>query len=134
MRGARRTGAGRRLSGYVLALLLAAGTLVAVGPAAGPAEAASVCHGRPTRVLGFATGELRLFRTRHYVCALVVAARPGVPRAMAVSLQPRGGRAAVTSGRFARQAGPVTVHALNRCVRASATVGGRSVATGWILC
>ncbi|GAA2799693.1 hypothetical protein [Streptomyces showdoensis] len=134
MRGELRSGTRRRLCAYLLALLLAAGGLVVAGPAASPAEAASVCHGRPTRTVGFATGELRLYRTRHYVCALVVARRPGGPRVMTVSLQPRGGRAAVNSGRFARQAGPVTVHALNRCVRASAAIAGRGTATGWILC
>ncbi|MER8042838.1 hypothetical protein [Streptomyces sp. NPDC094032] len=130
----RRPPAPPRWAGYVLALLLAAGGLVLAGPAVTPADAASVCHGRATRTVAFATGELRLYRTRHYVCALAVAKRPGGLRAMTVSLQPRGGRAAVNAGRFARQAGPVTVHALNRCVRASATIAGRSVARGWILC
>ncbi|MFF9840303.1 hypothetical protein [Streptomyces sp. NPDC013740] len=129
-----RIGTRRRLVTYLLALLLAAGGLVLAGPAASPADAASVCHGRPTRTVGFAGGELRLYRTRQYVCALAVATRAGAPRAMAVSLQPRGGRAAVSKGRFTRQAGPVTVHALNRCVRASATIAGRGTATGWILC
>ncbi|MFF5971856.1 hypothetical protein ACFY7C_10060 [Streptomyces sp. NPDC012769] len=124
----------RRLSAYVLALALAAGVLVLAGPGAGSADAASVCNGRPTRTVGFATGELRLYRTRHYVCALAVTKRPGPRQAMSVSLQPRGGRAAVNSGRFTRQAGPVTVHALNRCVRASASIAGRGASTGWLLC
>ncbi|MFI8822389.1 hypothetical protein [Streptomyces sp. NPDC053431] len=118
----------------LLGLVLAVGALVLAGPVSGSADAASVCTGRPTRTVGFVTGELRLFRTRHYVCALVVAKGPGAPRPMSVSLQPRGGRAAVSSGRFSRQAGPVTVHALNRCVRASAAVSGRGTTTGWILC
>lgn len=142
MRGeVRKSGTRRRLPApprwvaYALALLLATGGLVLAGPAASRADAASVCTGRPTRTVGFATGELRLYRTRQYVCALAVAKRPGgPPRAMTVSLKPRGGRAAVNAGRFARQAGPVTVHALNRCVSASATIDGRSVTTGWILC
>ncbi|MEU8538468.1 hypothetical protein AB0C52_00445 [Streptomyces sp. NPDC048717] len=127
-------GAGRRAAAYPLALLLAAGTLVLGDQGAGSAKAVSGCQGRPTRVIGFATGELRLYRTRSYVCALAVAKRPGAPRPMSVSLQARGGRAVVDKGRFARQAGPVTIHALNRCVRASATLDGRSKATGWILC
>ncbi|MCZ0979708.1 hypothetical protein O1L60_13430 [Streptomyces diastatochromogenes] len=92
------------------------------------------CHGRPTRTIAFATGELRLYRTRQYVCAVTVAQRPGPRRQMAVSLQPRGGRAVVKSGRSDRQAGPVTVHALNRCVRAAGSVAGRGTVTGWILC
>ncbi|MGY3336487.1 hypothetical protein ACVW0K_002586 [Streptomyces filamentosus] len=119
---------------YALVLALAAGLLVLAGPGTGGAGAVSVCQGRPTRTVSFATGELRLYRTRHYACALVLAKRPGAPRPMKVTLQPRGGRAAVVGGRWGRQAGPVTVHALNRCVRASATVSGRSVSTGWILC
>lgn len=53
---------------------------------------------------------------------------------MRVSLQPRGGGAAVDSGNFTKLAGPVTVHALNRCVRASGSVAGVSASTGWILC
>lgn len=138
--GVRKTGTRGRPSpppryvGYVLALLLATGGLVFAGPAASPADAASVCHGRATRTVAFATGELRLYRTRQYVCAVAVAKRPGGPRTMTVSLRPRGGRAAVNSGRFTRQAGPVTVYALNRCVQAAATIDGRSTATGWILC
>ncbi|MFI8514533.1 hypothetical protein ACIGHB_25735 [Streptomyces sp. NPDC085460] len=119
---------------YALVLALAAGLLTLAGPGTATADAVSVCHGRPARTVSFATGELRLYRTRHYACALVLAKRPGAPRPMKVTLQPRGGRAAVVSGRWGRQAGPVTVHALNRCVRASATVSGRSTATGWILC
>lgn len=127
---ARRT----RLLGYVLAVLLAVGSLTLAGPGVARADAASLCTGRPTKTYGFATGELRLYRSRQYVCAVTVAKKPGVRRAMAVSLQPRGGRPAVDSGRFTRQAGPVTVHALNRCVRASGSVAGRGVSTGWVLC
>jgi hypothetical protein len=125
---------GRRLAAYPLALLLAAGSLVLAGPGAGAADAASVCQGRPTRTIGFATGSLRLYRTRSYACVLAVAKRSGAARPMSVSLQPRGGRAVVDAGRFTRQAGPVTVHALHRCVRATASLDGRSAATGWILC
>ncbi|MBX9425103.1 MULTISPECIES: hypothetical protein [Streptomyces] len=113
-----------------LALLLVPGA----GPGVTPADAASVCHGRPTRTIVFATGELRLYKTRHYACAVTVAKRPGVRRPMSVSLQPRGARPAVRAGRLDRQAGPVTVHALNRCVRAAGSVAGRGASTGWILC
>ncbi|MEU4061115.1 hypothetical protein AB0F25_01575 [Streptomyces wedmorensis] len=131
-----RGGRGRVLA-RVLAPLLAALALIVLpgpGPGDGTADAASVCHGRPTRTYAFPTGEVRVYRTRHYVCAVTVANRPGVRRPMTVSLQPRGGRPAVKSGRFDRQAGPVTVHALNRCVRVYGAVAGRSTATGWILC
>ncbi|MYS11657.1 hypothetical protein GTW71_35705 [Streptomyces sp. SID6041] len=116
-----------------LVLVLTPATLVP-GAGAGTAEAVSVCQGRPARTITFATGELRLYRTRHYACAVTVAKRLGARRPMAVSLQPRGGRPAVHSGRFERQAGPVTVHALNRCVRASGSVAGRGTSVGWILC
>ncbi|MEU0399471.1 hypothetical protein ABZ318_04340 [Streptomyces sp. NPDC006197] len=121
----------------VLAPLLAALALLLLpgpGPGGGTADAASVCHGRPTRTITFATGELRLYRTRQYVCAVTVATRPGPRRPMAVSLQPRGARPVVRAGRFDRQAGPLTVHALNRCVKATGSVAGRGTATGWILC
>ncbi|MEV6245544.1 hypothetical protein AB0M38_04985 [Streptomyces sp. NPDC051742] len=128
---------GRRLLTRVLAPLLAALALLVLpgpGPGTGTAEAASVCQGRPTKTYRFATGELRLYKTRHYACAVTVAKRPGAARPMSVSLQPRGGRPAVKSGRYARQTGPVTVHALNRCVRASGSVSGRGTSTAWILC
>ncbi|MFF4171050.1 hypothetical protein [Streptomyces sp. NPDC001744] len=127
----------RRSAARALAPLLAALALILLpvpGPGSGTAEAVSVCQGRPSRTVAFPTGELRLYRTRQYVCAVTVARRPGPRVPMAVSLQPRGGRAAVRSGRFDRQTGPVTVHALHRCVRASGSVAGKGTSTGWILC
>ncbi|MFC8272418.1 hypothetical protein ACFUJR_07725 [Streptomyces sp. NPDC057271] len=129
-----RAGRGARLLGYVLAVLLTAGALTLAGPGGARAEAASVCGGRAAKTVTFATGELRLYRSRQYVCALAVAKRPGVRRTMSVSLQPRGGRPVVDRGQFTRQAGPVTVHALNRCVRATGSIAGRSGSTGWVLC
>ncbi|GHA70074.1 hypothetical protein ACIQRS_11605 [Streptomyces termitum] len=119
---------------HALVLAFLAGLLALAGPGGSSAEAASVCQGRPARTVAFATGELRLYRTRQYACALVVGRRTAPPGKLTVSLQPRGGRAAVVTVRSGRQAGPVTVHALNRCVRASATAAGRSAATGWTLC
>ncbi|MFE7552956.1 hypothetical protein [Streptomyces gardneri] len=128
----------RRLLARVLGPLLAALALLLLpvpGPGGGgSAEAVSVCHGRPTKTYRFATGELRLYRTRHYACAVTVAKRPGTVRPMTVSLQPRGGRPAVKAGRFPRQTGPVTVHALNRCVSAYGSVAGQGRSTGWVLC
>ncbi|MEU2232002.1 hypothetical protein [Streptomyces vietnamensis] len=130
------TGTSRALARILVPLLAALALLIlpGPGPGGGVADAASVCQGRPTRTIAFATGELRLYRTRQYVCAVTVAKRPGPRRPMAVSLQPRGGRPVVRSGRFDRQAGPLTVHALNRCVRATGSVAGRGTVTGWILC
>nr|WP_307128968.1 hypothetical protein [Streptomyces sp. B1I3] len=127
--------AGRRLGValFVLPLLGSVG-LVLGGPGAAPAQAASPCSGRLVKTVAFATGSLRVYESRAYACAVTVARDPGARRAMRVSLQPRGGRAVVDSGRFTRLAGPVTVHALNRCVRASGSVAGSSGSTGWILC
>ncbi|MGW2559004.1 hypothetical protein ACWCXB_07095 [Streptomyces sp. NPDC001514] len=123
-----------RLVVHVLAVLSVVVALSLTGPGTQGAAAMSACTGRPSKTVGFAAGELRIYKTRQYVCALTVARQPGTRRAMAVSLQPRGGRAAVDKGRFVQQAGPVTVHALNRCVRASGSIAGKSVSTGWILC
>lgn len=124
----------RRLLVNLLAVLVAAGLLVLAGPGTPRADAATACSGRLVKTMTFSTGELRVYKSRQYACALTVAKRPGARRAMSVSIQPRGGRAAIDAGVFTRQAGPVTVHALNRCVRASGTVAGRGASTGWILC
>lgn len=86
------------------------------------------------KTVKFPTGELRVYKNRQYACAVTVASRPGARRVMSISLQARGGRAAVDKGNFTRQAGPVTVHALNRCVRATGSIAGVSRSTGWILC
>ncbi len=128
-----RTGRGAPYRLLALALTTALG-LVVGGVEAGSADAASVCAGRPAKTVKFATGELRVYRTRSYACATAVAAKPGSRRRMSVQIQPRGGRPVADSGSFTRQAGPVTVHALNRCVRVSGTIAGKTVSTGWILC
>lgn len=125
---------GRRLLGHALAVLLTTTTLTLAGPAVARADAASLCAGRPTKTVAFPGGELRLYRSRQYVCATTVATHPGARRAMSISLQPRGGHPAVDTGRYTRQAGPITVHALNRCVRATGAIAGRSASTGWVLC
>lgn len=114
--------------------LVAVVALVLGGAGSGNADAVSACTGRPGKVVKFAAGELRVYKSRSYACALAVARKPGPRRRMSVQIQPRGGSPVVDSGRYTRQAGPVTVHALNRCVRASATLSGKSVSTGWILC
>ncbi|MFB9391193.1 hypothetical protein ACFPM3_00070 [Streptomyces coeruleoprunus] len=118
-----------------LAVLLAAACLTVAGPGVGTADAVTLgCAGRLAKTVPFATGELRIYKSRQYACAITVAKKPGARRSMSVTLQARGGRAATEKGRFARQAGPVTVHALNRCVRASGAVAGHGGGTGWILC
>ncbi|MEU7280995.1 hypothetical protein AB0A69_19750 [Streptomyces sp. NPDC045431] len=114
-------------------MLVAVSALTLAGHSA-PAEAAAACSGRLVKTVSFSTGELRIYKSRQYACAVAVAKKPGVRRAMFVSIQARGGRAAIDKGRFTRQAGPVTVYALNRCVRASGTVADKGGSTGWILC
>ncbi|MEU0986775.1 hypothetical protein [Streptomyces sp. NPDC005953] len=108
--------------------------LTALAPPGGAVARASGCSGRPAKTVRFSTGELRVYRSHRYACAITIAKRPGVRRAMSVSLQPRGGRAVVDEGRYTRKAGPVTVHALNRCVRATGRIAGVERSTGWILC
>ncbi|WP_328298781.1 hypothetical protein [Streptomyces sp. NBC_00435] len=103
--------------------------------AAQPAEAATGgCEGQLVRTLPFSTGEVRLYKTRDRACAVAVAHRPGVRRPMSVSIQPRGGYPVRDSGQFTRYAGPVTVHAINRCVYVKGSVGAGSIDSGWILC
>ncbi|CAM5286259.1 hypothetical protein SALBM135S_03584 [Streptomyces alboniger] len=117
-------------AGLAAALLLAL-----VGPGAGSAHAVSgVCAGHKVRVLPFAKGRVDVFKTRGYVCAVLVAKRPGARKTMSVSVQARGSRPARDKGRYTHRAGPVTVHAGHRCVRVTGKISGRGVSSGWILC
>ncbi|MFF1414836.1 hypothetical protein ACFVX6_34595 [Streptomyces sp. NPDC058289] len=110
--------------------LAAAGLLTAQ-----PAQAATGgCAGNLVRTLPFSTGEVRVYKTRDRACAVAVAREPGQRRAMSVSIQPRGGYPVRDAGQFTRYAGPVTVHAINRCVYVKGSVGAGSVDSGWILC
>ncbi|MER6101904.1 hypothetical protein ABT115_06050 [Streptomyces sp. NPDC001832] len=118
---------------FALPLVAAVGLVLSDG-AANSADAAAACSGRPAKTVAFKTGELRVYKSRSYACAVAVAKKPGPRRKMSVLIQARGGSPVVDSGKYTRQAGPVTVHALNRCVRASATISGKSGSTGWILC
>ncbi|MGW3658628.1 hypothetical protein ACWD6R_24360 [Streptomyces sp. NPDC005151] len=128
-------GTGRRVlvQVFVLALVTAVG-LVLGGPGAGSADAASSCGGRLAKTVTFSTGEVRVFRSRSYACAITVAKKSGPRREMSVMIQARGGRPVTDRGRFTKQTGRVTVYALHRCVRAAGSVAGKSGATGWILC
>ncbi|MFE2287617.1 hypothetical protein ACFXDJ_26040 [Streptomyces sp. NPDC059443] len=100
-----------------------------------PAQAATGgCGGQLVRTLPFSTGEVRVYRTRDQACAVAVAREPGVRRPMSVSIQPRGGAPVRDAGRFTRYAGPVTVHAIARCVYVKGSVGAGSIDSGWILC
>jgi hypothetical protein len=132
--GGKRNGRRSRACARLLALLMTVAAFTLSGPGLQQAEAVARCPGRLVRTVSFATGELRVYENRQYACAVTVAKRPGTRRQMSVSIQARGGRPDKESGRFSRQAGPVTVHALNRCVRATGSVSGASRSTGWILC
>ena len=100
------------------------------GPGAGagprrqaPAQAASGCSGRLVKTVRFSTGSLRVYKSRAYACAVDRRQEAGrAPGDAGVAPAARR-RAVVDSGRFTELAGPVTVHALNRCVRASGSVG-----------
>ncbi|GAA2567871.1 MULTISPECIES: hypothetical protein [Streptomyces] len=113
--------------------VLSAAALLAVAPPQ-EARAATGCPGSKVRTLHFATGSVLVHRRGGSVCAVTVPKKPGTKRQMSVSVQARGGRAVVDSGRFAYRAGPVTVHAGKRCVRVTGKVSGSSVGSGWILC
>jgi hypothetical protein len=128
-----RTGLRRALT-HCLVVLIALGALVVADPGASAARAASVCAGRAQKTVQFSGGELRVFKARDYACAVTVATQQGVRRAISVSIQPRGGNPVVDRGNYTHQAGPVTVHALNRCVRATGSIAGKSGSTDWILC
>ncbi|MEW2162016.1 hypothetical protein AB0912_03320 [Streptomyces sp. NPDC007084] len=115
------------------AVLAAAVVIALVTP--GSAQAApAFCSGRKVRTLPFSTGSVWIYKRGDYVCAVTVPRVPGARKRMSVSVQPRGGRPVVDSGRFARRAGPVTVHAGHRCVLFKGSVGPGSVNSGWILC
>ncbi|MEU0476920.1 hypothetical protein [Streptomyces olivaceus] len=97
-------------------------------------SAASAGPGRRVRTLTFATGSVLVHRSGGYVCAVTVPGKPGTERQMSVGVRARGGRAVVDSGSFAHRAGPVGVHAGNRCVWVTGEVAKSPVGSGWILC
>ncbi|MFE0426166.1 hypothetical protein [Streptomyces sp. NPDC058953] len=110
--------------------------LTAGGEATGTFEvhAAGPCAGRLMKRISFRTGELRVFQNQRYACAVTVAHKSGPRRPMRLSIQTLGARPVVDEGRYTRQAGPRTVYANGRCVRASGSVAGYGTSTGWILC
>ncbi|MFH9013893.1 hypothetical protein ACH4C6_21250 [Streptomyces sp. NPDC017943] len=123
----------RRRLALGLALLTAAGLLAVAAP--GQAQAASAsCPGRKVRTLPFSTGTVLVYRRGGYVCAVTTTKRPGVKRTMSVSVQARGNRPVVDTGRYAHRAGPVTVHAGRRCVWLKGRVGAGRFSSGWTLC
>ena len=129
-------GAGiRRRLALATAVLTVAGLLAVAAPQdAQAAQAAAYCPGRKVRTLPFSTGTVLVHKRGGYVCAVTVPKNPGTKRKMSVSVQARGGRPVVDEGRYAYRAGPVTVHAGQRCVWVKGAVARGSVSSGWILC
>ncbi|MEU9336811.1 hypothetical protein AB0D49_27210 [Streptomyces sp. NPDC048290] len=108
--------------------------LLTPAQARGEAAAGVGCAGRKVRSLPFATGSVQVFKRGSYVCAMTLPKTVGGRKQMSVSVQARGNRPVVDGGRYVRRAGPVTVHAGQRCVRVRGAVGSGSVSSGWILC
>ena len=67
----------RRRIALGLAVLTASGLFSLVS--SGTAEAAAVCSGRKARTLAFATGDVHVYRSDGYVCAMTVPKRQGRP-------------------------------------------------------
>ncbi|MGW1723043.1 hypothetical protein ACWCQK_08965 [Streptomyces sp. NPDC002306] len=127
------SGAIRRRLALGMTVLAASGLLALAAP--GSADAAPAqCAGRKVKTVSFSTGAVHLYKRDGYVCAVTLPEHPGRRTAMSVSVQARGTRPVVDSGRYALRAGPVTVHAGHRCVRIKGAVGRGTVSTGWILC
>ncbi|MFF0832375.1 MULTISPECIES: hypothetical protein [unclassified Streptomyces] len=127
-------GAIRRRLALGAAALAASGALALAVPGAAQAAPAGSCAGHEIRTLPFESGVVHVYKRNGYVCAVTVARHPGARRAMSVSVQARGNRPVVDAGRFRHHAGPVTVHAGQRCVWVRGSVGRDSVSSGWILC
>ncbi|MFJ9814507.1 hypothetical protein ACIRU3_04415 [Streptomyces sp. NPDC101151] len=128
------SGAIRRRLALGAAVLAASGALALAMPGTASAATARSCAGREVRTLPFSTGVVHVYKRNGYVCAVTTTRKPGVKRLMSVSVQARGNRPVVDKGRFKQLAGPVTVHAGQRCVWVRGSVGGGSVSSGWILC
>ncbi|MFI8187362.1 hypothetical protein ACIF8T_00865 [Streptomyces sp. NPDC085946] len=126
------SGAIRRRLVVGTAVLTASGLLALAAP--GEARAAAHCAGRKVRTLPFSTGSVVVYKRNGYVCAVTLPGNPGTERTMSVSVRARGGRPVVDEGRYRYRAGPVTVHAGQRCVWVKGRVGRGSVSSGWILC
>ncbi|MFG2117719.1 hypothetical protein [Streptomyces sp. NPDC048710] len=123
----------RRLAMGAAVLAGSLGLALAV-PGTASAAVDRSCAGREVRALPFSTGTVHVFKRNGYVCAVTIARNPGATRVMSVSVQARGNRPVVDKGLYKHRAGPVTVHAGQRCVWVKGTVGRDSVSSGWILC
>ncbi|MHC5903109.1 hypothetical protein ACVNF4_04235 [Streptomyces sp. S6] len=134
--------AARRRLALVTAVLTASGLLALATPtvaAAAPGTAAkppvpTACSGRKVRTLPFSTGTVFVYKRPGYVCAVTLAARPGVKQSISVTVQARGNAPVRRGWTDTRTSPAVTVHAGHRCVRVEGQVGRGQVKSGWILC
>ncbi|MEU6350931.1 hypothetical protein ABZ896_16575 [Streptomyces sp. NPDC047072] len=116
-----------------LALLTVSGLLAVASP--GQAQAATNCAGRKIRTYPFATGSVEVYKRRGYLCAVTLPKNPGTPQHMSVTLTAYGLRPVEDSGTFKYRAGPVTVHAGQRCVWVKGRVGRAGYdSDGYTLC
>ena len=127
-------GAIRRRLGIGLALLTASGLLAVAAPGQAQAAAPTRCEGRKVKTYPFSTGTLYVYKRGGYVCAITKSKDPGRRQWMMVSVQARRANPVVDEWYYSYQAGPVTVHAGQRCVWVKGKVGRGSVSKGWILC
>ncbi|MFE0252553.1 hypothetical protein [Streptomyces sp. NPDC059010] len=125
---------GRRLV-VGLALLTASGVLAVAAPTEAQAQTAPTgCAGRKVRTYPFSTGTLYVYKKRGHVCAIVKPKSSGRAQWMMVSVQAYRANRVEDEGKYTSWAGPVTVHAGQRCVWVKGKVGSGSVSKGWILC
>ncbi|KUO01906.1 hypothetical protein [Streptomyces caeruleatus] len=128
------SGAIRRRLAVGLAVLTASGLIAVAAPTQAQAADATRCEGRKVRTYPFPTGTLYVYRKQGHVCAIVLPRRPGREQTMTVSVQAYRAMRVTDEGQYTRRAGPVTVHAGQRCVWVKGRVGSGSVSKGWILC
>ncbi|WP_435216842.1 hypothetical protein [Streptomyces sp. bgisy034] len=127
-------GAIRRRLAVGLALLTASGVLAVAVPAQAHAAAPTRCEGRKVKTYPFSTGTLYVYKRGGHVCVITLPKNPGRSQWMKASVQAYRAHPVADEGRRSRRAGPVTVHAGQRCVWVKGRVGRGSVSKGWILC